>query len=694
MNELLTYKETDLHDIHTLLGAKEAELLKLKAAAVAHFLRASNKHAAADYVARVFGSKLKGITLKSLYRLAKAFQDGNGSLLSLMDRRQLRRLRNGGLVDNPEFVAYWHQLCLENKRATAAAYRELFRRLRAGDVVPGYGDWRAVFAGEHGGIFPAPDRACPYEAGIHTPKGWTLRNLTRIKPDEFALVAARKGVMAATMEHLPDIKRTRVGLKCCRVVQIDDMWYEHKVAFGPNKMAQRVVEFSMIDVATGKVFAYLPKPVFEKEDGHREVLKSAWTRYLIAYLLGTVGVPDEGVQIMGEHGTASADGALEETLARLSGGRIQFGAGGLLSNPLYSGSWQGTPKGNPRYKGLLEGFHSLIKNELAHVDGHMGGGREAKGEFVYGMEKTDNMLRSIATALEQTRPGIRSRITMPFMDYYDFRAIIDMAYDSINGRRDHQLEGWEGQGFMMAEYFDAASACWVPVARIAEQPQPIQVAMYQAINDGTFNARRTRLSPTEAWDQRAADRTWKVDPAVLATEVLGPQLSVTCLCDPKLTLHYKDYSSFTDCEVTGILDGGGSLTRGQSYLVWINPFDPLRAFVADMTGKFIGTAMVKLEHRYDDIEGIKRDLGVRNAALAAERRRIQPTLNRMARKAAAVQAANAREILGEDPALTAAVSAAAEHELGHAQVADLDFSDEVETSTDTPDISGDEIADL
>ena len=46
----------------------------------------------------------------------------------------------------------------------------------------------------------------------------------------------------------------------------------------------------------------------------------------------------------------------------------------------------------------------------------------------------------------------------------------------------------------------------------------------------------------------------------------------------------------------------------------------------------------------------------------------------------------------EDPALAAAVSAAAEHELGHTPAADLDFDDE--PTDDSPDISGDEIADL
>ena len=704
MNELITFEENDLHDIHTMLGAKEAEELKFRAMAVAHFLRAKDRKAAAAEIASTFGQKAKGLTFKSLYRLANQF---DGTLMSLVDRRLIRRISAGGLAENAEFKAYWHQLCMENKRATAPAYRELMRRLAAGEVIPGFGDWRKIFAGEHGGLYPEPERACPYSADGMAPKGWTLRNLNRLKPDAFALEAARKGTMAATMDLLPYIKRTRGGLKSCRVVQIDDMWYEHKVAYGTNKHAQRVVEFAMIDVATGKLFAYLPKPVLEKEDGKRETLKSTWTRYLIAHLLCTVGIPEEGCLIMGEHGTASGDGYLEETLARITGGKVQFGAGGLLSTPLFAGAFQGTPKGNPRYKGLLEGFHAMIKNELASVTGHMGGGREGKSEYVYGMEKTDEQLRAFATALEQVRPGIRQRLQFPFMDYYDFRAIIDEMYDRLNARRTHALEGWEEQGFMSAEYWDGASASWVPVEKIREMPGPIQQAIYNAIQCNQLKVRRTRLSPSEAWDLRKGDRA-KVYGPVVAMEILGQELSVTCLCDDKLTLRYKDTSTFTDCEVTGILEGGGSLTRGQSYLVWINPFDGFKALVADLQGRFIGVARVKEEHRYDDIEGIKRAIGVRNAALAAERKKIQPALNRMARQAAAVGAANAAAILGEDPALKAAIGAAAEHELGMAEAAegleygpaeeaapagaDVDFGDL--PTAEAPAITGEDLADL
>ena len=689
MNDLIPMNADDLHDVHTMLGAEEAEALKLKALAVAYFLRAKDKRAAAEEIARTFGSKLKGISLKRLYALANTF---DGTLRSLMDGRMIRRIRAGGLSDNAEFKAFWWQLCLDNKRATAPAYRELFRRLAAGEVIPGFGDWRKIFAAENGGIYPAPERACPYRPHSAVPKGWSYRNLNNLKPDAFALTAARKGTMAATMERLPDIHRTRVGLKCCQVVQIDDMWYEHKVAFGVNRHAQRVVEFSMIDVATGKFFAWLTKPVLEREDGKRETLRSRWARYLVAYLLGTVGVPEEGVLIMGEHGTASADGAFEEVLARISGGRIRFGAGGLLSTPLGKGLYQGTPKGNPRYKGLLEGQHSLIKNELAAVKGHVGGGREGKSEFVYGMEKQDEQLRAIARALRNVRPGIESRMDLPFMDFLDFKAIVDAMYDGINSRREHSLEGWDEMGFMSAEYWDASAAAWVPVENVRKETSPIvQKALLDAIHAGHIKVRRSRLSPGEAWNLRADERKWKLPPSVIATEVMGVELSMTATCSQKLELKCKDDSTLAEYVIPGILDGGGSLTRGEAYLVWVNPFDAFTAYVADLQGKFIGTARVSPKVCYGDQESIERQLGIRQAALAAERKRLQPAITRMQMREAARAAKNAEAVFGEDPALEAARKAAATHELARvnaAAVEDFDAPVEPEAGPDESDFEG------
>lgn len=67
-------------------------------------------------------------------------------------------------------------------------------------------------------------------------------------------------------------------------------------------------------------------------------------------------------------------------------------------------------------------------------------------------------------------------------------------------------------------------------------------------------------------------------------------------------------NELAEAPVAGILDGGGSLERNQNYLVWINPFDAFTAYVADLKGRFIGTARVAPKVCYADQEAIEREL--------------------------------------------------------------------------------------
>ena len=124
---------------------------------------------------------------------------------------------------------------------------------------------------------------------------------------------------------------------------------------------------------------------------------------------------------------------------------IVFGAGGILSTPLGKGLYGGRPKGNPRYKSLIEGFHALIKNELGAARGHVGGGRGAEPEDAYGMDLEDNRLRRIASALEASRPGILDRLALPYMPWSDYWELARAAYDDADRRQALHHAGAEQQ---------------------------------------------------------------------------------------------------------------------------------------------------------------------------------------------------------------------------------------------------------
>lgn len=644
----------DIRTLHETLGSEDARLAKALAAAVLRFARAVDKAAEAEAI-RIELAPLgvRGLSVKSLYRKAQAMRQGGA--LAIVDGRKLRR-QAVGLESNQEFRDHWTSLVLSNRRKTAPAYRALFAQLAGGMRIPGVGDWRDVWAADHGGIRPAPDMQCPYKPYTDTPKGWSAASLARLAPGKYALAAARQGTMAATMAYIPDVPRTRVGLALCQCVQIDDMWHEVKVEFAGNKRAQRVAEFAMIDVLTGFAFGWLPKPVRERDDGTLEVLRSEWVRYLIAHLLCNVGIPEAGCLIMGERGTASADAALRQTLADVSGGKVRFGAGGMLSTPLARGLFDGRPKGNPRYKGLREGFNALLKNELGALRGHMGGGRGREPEDAYGMEKDDARLRSIATALEQTRPGALSRMRLPYMPYSDFLEFARLAYDQLNNRTWHEMEGWDECGFIAGEWRPTADSPWLPIGALEKMEPPRAAAFRNLIDSGAMDYRTRRMSPAEAWASRAGEIKTVGDFA--APLILGDGLARVCRCDDKLQMAFRDETTLRRLVVAGVLDGGATLERGKSYRVWVNPLASHKAYVADEGGRYLGTAPVQIPFNHDDEQGAHRALGIRQQAIAAERKEMAPYIRRRVAEAAEAARVNALEIFGEDPVETAAAVSA------------------------------------
>ena len=578
----------EIRRLHELLPPGEAAKVKALAEGISLFLRAKDKAAAVRIVSqRLAALGVRGVSAPSLYRKAAAWR--RGGICALVDGRAARKAPALALSGNRAFLAHWHDLVCSNRRATRPAWSALVSQLRAGVSIPGVGTWREVWAAENGGYAPPPDMPCPYFEHC-PPRGWSLRHLTRLKPEAFALEAARRGLMAATMDRAPAVPRTREGLACGAVWQLDDMWYEQKVSYAGNRHAQRVVEYALLDALTGHVALRLMKPVRERDDGTRETLRSAWTRYVVAALLCCVGVAPEGCLIMGEHGTAASDPELDAALAECTGGRVRFGAGSILAGPLGEGLYGGRPKGNPRYKGRLEGFHALIKNELGAAPGSVGGGRGAEPEEAYGMDRADERLRAMAAALEPTRPGILDRLRLPYPPFDDFCRLVEEAYERIEARTDHALEAWEKCGFVTGDYRLAPGAPWLPVATLDQGDPALAAAVRDGIGRGTVEYRTRRLSRAEAWAARRGSLR-RYEPFVGA-RIMGDALARECVVSERRTIEFRDPDTDVRCTVYAGLEGGRELAPGTRLRVWVNPLDSARAYVADAEGRWLGVARV------------------------------------------------------------------------------------------------------
>lgn len=648
----LTLSQDDLRLIHEHLPYEEARRVKVLLTAMEEFVTADDKTAAATQIEnRLTPLGVKGLNLKSLYR--KAANVEKHGWRGAIDGRTLRKLEKVGLGDNQEFIDHWHTRVAGNQRKTAPAYRALLEAINSGETIPGLGTWRDIWMRDNPG--ETPPSACPYGTRAphdQVPRNMSYSTLRRLAPTAFGIRASRVGLMSAASDYIPDVVRTRIGLKRCQVLQIDDMWDNTKVMFKTNRYGERVIELSVVDVLTGKIVCYLAKPIIRREDDTRQTLRAEWSRYLIAHVACNLGIPDR-VLIMGEHGTATADSDFQAALAEVSGGTITFGAGGLLSQPLAKGLYDGRPKGNPKYKGLIECLHSLKQNEMAHIKGQIGS-RDSMGnepETVYGMDKEQLALATAVTALEPSSPGIQDRLSWPWMPWEDYSQLKAYYYDNINRRTWHEMEGWNECGFLVGEWRPSAGQPWMPMSALESMGEAAP-AMRKVIEQTPSLFRTRRMSPDEAWLTRAADVKQLGDWAMPI--LLGDKLAQTCTVSSKLTIDFKDASTMRRHAVYAMVDGL-PLTRGQHYKVWINPCDSAKAYIADLQGRYIGVAKVAQAGTPDDIEALSHSLGIRQQAISAEIKALRPVAHRRLRQANADAERNARELLGFDPAENAMI---------------------------------------
>ncbi len=711
METPLIITKVEIDELMKLLPSDEAQRTLSFIDALKVFDRATDKkRCAAEIAARLEPLGYKGLSLKSLYRKLDQFKAVG--VWACVDRRVARRVSAQGIVANRLFVEAWQARCLLNRRKVKPAWRALMLDLVNGVTIPGVGTWRELYAATYG-YRPAEDEPCPWSESA-PPPGWSLRNMMTISPDKFALQAARIGMGQAKIDFLPTIRMTRVGLKPCQVVEVDDMWYEHKCIFGGNAKPQRVVEFAIMDRLTGHVIGYLPKPVVEGEDGARKTFKSAWVRYLYHYLLCCVGVPEGGCVIKGEHGTAASDDTFEAALLAINAVRegdgrkpVVFRAGSIITEPVAKGLPGVQSKGNPRHKGMIEQMHATLKNYADSVIfGNVGGGRGVQPHEAIGMEHEDAALVRLAEVLPAV-PGSELRFNFP--TWREFAVAAAEAHRRMDERTDHQLEGWEECGFLVGELKVAGTPHWTAVPRLAALP-PVRAAQVRALLDaGAAEYRERRMSPAEAW--AAATKSEKLErvPASCAPMILGKELAHVGTVGDKLTVTVRDAETGERYTIVAIVDGK-PLERGAKVHVWVNPMDCGRAYVSDAQGRFMGVAKVMQAVRADadaSVEELQEQLGMRSAALAEERKRLEPLVRARLKERNEAAAANLGAVGVEDPVERRELEGRQRAELAGVEGADValdapdepsmdigdDLSSEALAKEDEPEIPHDDFID-
>ena len=658
--------KADIDTLLKLLPSEEARRTLSLVDALKVFDRsADKKRCAVEIAARLEPLGYKGLSLKSLYRKLDQFRAVG--VWACVDRRVALRVTAQGLAANRALVEEWHARVLSNRRKITPAWRELLADLAGEVTIPGVGTWKDLYQSVYG-YRPAEGEPCPWSVR-NPPPGWSLRNLMQIKPDKFALAAARVGMGAAKIGFLPTVRLTRVGLLPCQVVEVDDMWYEHMVVFGGNAKPQRVVEFAAMDRLTGHVVCHLAKPVVEAEDGTRKTLKSAWVRYLYHYLLCVVGVPAGGCVIKGEHGTAAQDATFSAALAAINAVRegagkkpVVFRAGSIVTEPTAKGLPDVQHHGNPRHKGMIEQMHATLKNYAdALIFGNVGGGRGVQPEETVGMVREDSALVAMAAGQVGAAGFSPQNLRYNFPTWGAFARAADEAHRQMDNRTDHQLEGWEECGFMVGELRMAGMPHWTAIPRMAALPSERAAQVRALLASGVAEYRERRMSPAEAWASATRDHALETVSLGFAPMILGKELAHPGTVGDKLTVAVRDAETGERYTVSAVIDGT-PLARGAQVLVWVNPMDCGKAYVADEQWRFLGVASTLQSVRADasaDVPELQRQLGMRSAALAEGRRRLAPVVRRRLSARNAAAAHNLTALGVADPVLDGVADASA-----------------------------------
>ena len=619
---------------------------------------------------------LKGLSRTRLYARLAAFRERG--VEGLLPKRAAARAKSGRGTRLPaEFVAYWQALCgLHQRRKAEAVYRELMRRLASGAVIPGYGaDWRGIWAAENPGCEPPP--RCPWGAGLGHPIGWSYRNLADLAPERDVWLGAAQGA-AAARALLPSVPHTRVGLPFGSVFFVDDVWHDFKVFTG-QKEPQRPVELGMMEALTGRYATWGLCAVVRGADGARRMLRGSYMRFLLCDLLCRVGVSPDGATIFAEHGTANVGGNLLEAInaeiERLGGpkGFLKVALGGTYGAPVAAGLFQERPRGNPRWKAMLESSWNLLHNETAMLPGQVGRNRDAAPADEHGREKESSALWPLAQAIAKESPQLAGRLLTGFLSFEEAAEYLAKAKGFIETRTDHALEGWRSCGFTR-HVATLPGGSELDLDEAARR-HPEQIASIRALVAATGEqVREVPLSPLAAWHKCERERPLVRWPLSLAAVILGgdPDCCADCAVGDRgeIAVRAPDGSGRRSVFNAIVTDERGAklaLPRGARVRAILNPFDPSRCLVLDEAGRYLGMTGRPYEAgRYGDAEADKRNLGLWQEARAEQERRLAPVLDAQKKRRRAEIARSASALL------EAGAAAAGPDRLGSDAPADLE----------------------
>jgi hypothetical protein len=486
--------------------------------------------------------------------------------------------------------------------------------------------------------YPIPGYDTRPPADVHgIPRGWSYSNFQQlVKESKFVRALATTGSKAASQFafHIPT---TRVGLEVGQYMMLDDLWHDFKVKPTLKAPAGRLLELCALDLFSGKKICNgLKCETTDDITGIRKRLQERDMRFLLAALFSLHGYRKGGTTLICEAGTAVVREDIAAALFDCTGGAINVEMGKCKGSPAFPGWYRGRAGGNPRFKAALESSFNLVHNATAMLSGQTGSNERVNApEELYGrMENDKALLKAIAGI--QLRPEKLDMIRWDFMLMSQASSILHDIYAWLDGRHEHDLEGWETAQLVTGQVrVDPRSPHWTPTYALPMLTKEHADAMAALTKiPGCFSLRK--MSPTEVWERDASGLV-KLPMSVLP-QIIGADLSEERKLNDHGAFLFEDSAiSHEPMRYQGIaINAQGHqilLNNGESYKTFCNPFDTRFLLVCDARGRYIGRCERVVKVCRADDEGLQRAMGqaahanaarartflARNAGLAYER---------------------------------------------------------------------------
>jgi hypothetical protein len=523
-----------------------------------------------------------GIPFPTLRRHYYALRNNGGDWTAIVDKRKCPAHRGAqALSRQPQFAAELVRRVELYQRKNVPAFRQLRRDWSARKVaIPGYED---------------------YPGWPKIPAGWSDHNLGRIVKEHTNLArmrSVRVGTSSKTNSFLPHTLTTRVDLWPGAVIQLDDVWHDNIVTYGKKRKPARVLELGALDLFSACRFHFGCKPRLRRDNpdgtaGKWETLGGADMRMFIAGMFHSNGYSPHGTMLMSEHATAKVSEHIAKILYDATGGLIRVDYQPIEGKQAaLSGYWSGTEGGNFRAKACLESIHNLIHNDLAALP--MQTGSPSSG--LLGPVSTDRMHAYIERVIKSVLEKVPHRLELlrlPTLDFHSqfYPFLVDYYEFGLNGRTDHDLEGWAALGHIINEYTTIpGSGQFFDEKTFLKLPMPSQVAIRTAAQeDPTAWSRRRNLSPLEVWKRKEEFR--HLPPTVLC-DIIGPDLA------REITAR-RGFLEFSDQEISAdplIYQArysagprsGREIPHGETCKMYVLPFAPKSAIIVDAKDRYLG----------------------------------------------------------------------------------------------------------